>query len=294
MWGTWVHFPTVMSKPILSHFQAKEILRGMQEKKDRVVVSLDLGVTSTPLLVDARGVTFPDGHKITFKQLKKIMKNPQKCYFFEDGELIPINYYSETTGWMRTLYPTKTVPTTLVSGYLMHRVKNTDPLADTKEKIKALGSLHSGGRYLDTSFGIGYTAIELGKFGKVTTVDIDPGAMEIAKLNPWSSPLFSNPNIEIVVGDIREVVDTFSEGEFSHILHDPPSFQLADELYSLEFYKKLFRVLKSDGLLFHYVGDPNSKLGSTVTRGVIERLKTAGFGKIEHKKEAFGVLAAKW
>ena len=175
----------------------------------------------------------------------------------------------------------------------MHRVKNTDPASDTKEKIKALGTLHSGGRFLDTSFGIGYTAIELGKYGKVTTVDVDPGAIEIAKLNPWSSPLFSNPNIEIVVGDIREVIDTFSDNEFSHILHDPPSFQLADELYSLEFYRKLFRVLKDGGVLFHYIGDPNSKLGSTVTRGVVERLNEAGFGKIEHKPEAFGVVASK-
>ena len=283
----------MISKPILSHFQARGILLAMQKKEGRVEVSLDLGLTSTPLLVDARGAILPDGQRVSFKQLKKMMKNPQKCYFVVDNDLVPINFYSETTGWMRTLYPTKTVPTTLVSGYLMHRVKNTDPMADTKEKIKTLGPLHNGGRYLDTSFGIGYTAIELGKFGKVTTVDIDPGAIEIAKLNPWSSPLFSNPNIEIVIGDIKEVIDQFADGEFSHILHDPPSFQLADELYSLDFYRKLFRVLRDNGVLFHYIGDPNSKLGSTVTRGVVERLKTAGFLKIEHKKEAFGVIATK-
>jgi len=277
---------------IISHFQAKEILVAMQAKKGGMRVSLDLGLTTTPLLLTKNDVTFPDGQKLTVKQLQRTLRHENKCYFVVDNDLEAINIYSETTDWMRTLYPTKTAPTTLVSGFLMHRIKNTDPLTDTKGKVAALGKIQHG-IILDTSFGIGYTAMELAKVGKVISVDIDPAALELSKINPWSSPLFSNKNIEVRVGDIEEVVDTFSEGQFSHILHDPPTFKLAGELYSLAFYDKLYRILKSGGVLFHYIGDPNSELGFGVTKGVVERLKKAGFRNIERKENAFGVICVK-
>ena len=281
-----------MNKPIISHFQVKEILKGFQEKKDRVEVSLDLGLTTAPLLLANNEVVFPDGQKLNLKQLKKIQKNEQKCYFVVDNDIQPVNVFSEQTGWMRTLYPTKSAPTTLVSGFLMHRIKNIDPLTDTKKKVGVLGNIH-GGEILDTCFGLGYTAIELAKSGKVTTVEIDPGAIELARLNPYSSPLFSNSQIEIILGDIREVIKSFSDNQFSSVLHDPPSFRIADELYSLDFYKELYRILKNGGVLFHYIGDPESPLGMRVTKGVIERLKEVGFFHIEQKKEAFGVVAVK-
>jgi predicted methyltransferase len=253
---------------------------------------LDLGLTTTPLLLTKNEVQFPDGQKLNLKQLKKIQKNEQKCYFVGDNDIQPVNVFSEQTGWMRTLYPTKSAPTTLVSGFLMHRIKNTNPLEDTEGKVAALGTIQ-GGEILDTCFGLGYTAMELAKSGKVTTVEIDPGALEIAQINPYSSPLFLNPEIEVIVGDIREVVKDFSDDQFSYILHDPPSFRIADELYDSVFYEDLYRVLKNKGVLFHYIGDPESPLGMRVTRGVIERLKDVGFFRIEQKKEVFGVVAIK-
>jgi uncharacterized protein len=281
-----------MNRPIISHFQAKEILLAMQRKEERVEVSLDLGLTTTPLLLTKNSVKFPDGRELSIKQLKKMQKNEQKCYFVQENDIRPINVFSEKTGWMRTLYPTKSAPTTLVSGFLMHRIKDTNPLEDTKTKVAALGKIQ-GGEILDTCFGLGYTALELAKNGKVVSVELDPGAIELAKINPYSSPLFLNPEIEVIVGDIREVIKNFSDNQFSYILHDPPSFRIADELYDAFFYEELYRVLKNGGVVFHYIGDPESPLGMRVTRGVIERLKDVGFFRIEQKKEAFGVVAIK-
>ena len=281
-----------MSKIILSHFQAKKILDAINEKKQDCSVSLDLGITTTLLSLSNNSVVFPDGQTLTYKQLKKILKHENKCYFVEDNDLRAVNIFSETTEWMRTLYPTESAPTTLVSGFLMHRIKQTNPLIDTKQKVAALGKIE-GGVILDTCFGLGYTAIELSKVGTVFSVELDPGAVELAKMNPWSSPLFSNPNIEVHIGDIRETIVSLAGGSFSHVLHDPPSFRIADELYEQSFYLQLYRVLRQGGVLFHYIGDPESPLGSQVTKRVIERLRSVGFKQIVIVPNTFGVVATK-
>ena len=78
-----------------------------------------------------------------------------------------------------------------------------------------------------------------------------------------------------------------------HIVHDPPTQKIAGELYSEELYKDFYRILQSGGKLFHYIGDPNSEHGSSITKGVIQRLKYAGFREVEKKPEVFGVLAKK-
>jgi predicted methyltransferase len=44
--------------------------------------------------------------------------------------------------------------------------------------------------------------------------------------------------------------------------------------------------------LFHYIGNPESRSGATVGRGVVERLEAVGFS-VKPKGSAFGVLAKK-
>lgn len=39
-------------------------------------------------------------------------------------------------------------------------------------------------------------------------------------------------------------------------MHNPPRFSIAGELYGLDFYRALYRVLRRDGKLFHYTGEP--------------------------------------
>ncbi|HET9933292.1 MAG TPA: hypothetical protein VFQ35_21455, partial [Polyangiaceae bacterium] len=66
---------------------------------------------------------------------------------------------------------------------------------------------------------------------------------------------------------------------------------LAGELYSARFYGALHRVLTRNGKLFHYIGDANSASGARTTRGVVKRLRDAGFSRVTVLEEAFGVLA---
>jgi predicted methyltransferase len=274
---------------VLSRFTAAPLL---QTKSGTVPSSADLGVTGCSVEVNENGATFPDGTIVGRKALEKIAKSDRGCFEIIDGEAVAIQQFSETTGYMRSLAATKGAPTMLVSGIPMHRIKNIDPMDDTKNKIEAIGSIH--GKVLDTATGLGYTAIMAAKKAdNVVTVEIDPVGIEIAKRNPWSRELFDNPKIEIQTGDIDEVIDSFPAGEFSAIIHDPPTFQFAGELYSLEFYEKLFRVLSRKGTLFHYIADPDSKLGGRMTKGVMRRLHEAGFAKVERRPKAFGVIARK-
>ena len=62
------------------------------------------------------------------------------------------------------------------------------------------------------------------------------------------------------------------------VLHDPPRFGTAGELYSQAFYDHLARVLKRRGRLFHYTGTPNKlTTGRDVPNEVAKRLRQAGF-----------------
>jgi predicted methyltransferase len=180
----------------------------------------------------------------------------------------------------------------LISGVQMHRTAGQDPWADTLTKVRCVAPVV--GRVLDTCTGLGYTAIVAAeRAAEVVTVELDPGAMEVARQNPWSRPLFEHPRIVRRLGDSAEVVAGFPDGAFARVIHDPPAFSLAGDLYSGAFYRQLYRLLGRGGRLFHYVGSAASGSGERVTRGVLKRLREAGFRRVVARPEAFGVLALK-
>jgi predicted methyltransferase len=115
----------------------------------------------------------------------------------------------------------------------------------------------------------------------------------VCKLNPWSQDLFNNPKISQIIGDSFEVIEEMDNGCFTCVIHDPPVFSLAGDLYSGGFYRELYRVMHNHGRLFHYVGDPESKSGRNITAGVIRRLELAGFSQVRRSTRAFGVTAVK-
>jgi predicted methyltransferase len=125
------------------------------------------------------------------------------------------------------------------------------------------------------------------------TIELDPGAQEMVRQNPWSQELLQNPRITQLLGDAFEVVPTLESERFSRIIHDPPTFSLAGDLYSGAFYRELYRLLKRGGRLFHYIGDPDSKASGGVTRGVLRRLQESGFSRVVRRPEAYGVVAYK-
>jgi len=265
----------------------------VREKGERSVeVSPDLGLSTGTVTITPEGVVFPGGEQLNWQDIEKIKKSQGNCFVVEGGSIEAIRVFSEQTNRPCSLLPTRGAPTMLIAGFTMHRIVDTDPMQDTLKKIATISPIV--GRVLDTATGLGYTAIEAARTAdQVVTIELDPGAQQIARLNPWSRGLFDNPRIQQVMGDAFEVVATFEDESFSRIIHDPPVFSLEGELYSGAFYQQLFRVLKRGGRLFHYIGDLNSKSSGTITRGVLRRLQEAGFSRVVQRPEAFGVVAYK-
>ncbi len=277
---------------VLSFVQAISILRAIKAEKTAVSTSLDLNLTQTELSLTAAGAVFPDGQTLSRKHLQEMVDNELACYRVADGQIEKIQFFSEQLNRFYSLMPTEGAPTMLISGIPMHRIKGTEPHRDTLSKIQAIAPVT--GEVLDTTMGLGYTAIEAAKTAvHVTTIELDPTVTEVCRHNPWSQDLFDNPKITRRIGDAYDEVETFAVERFSRIIHDPPMFSLAGHLYATEFYRELYRILTPKGRLFHYIGNPASKSGGNVTRGVVRRLQEAGFRRIKPHPQAFGVVAYK-
>ncbi len=277
---------------VLSHYQARPLLEARRQGHDTAQASPDLGLTTVAVQLAPDGIVFPTGEHVIWADVEHITATENQCFLIEADGIRSIQVFSEATNWARSLYATPTAPTTLVAGFSMHRIQGTDPLRDTLAKIAAIAPI--AGAVLDTATGLGYTAIEAAKTAeRVTTIELDPAALEIARLNPWSRDLFDNPRITQLVGDAAEIIAGFGDGAFSRIIHDPPIFNLAGDLYALEFYRQLHRVLTPKGRLFHYIGDLASGSGKRVAAGVIRRLQDAGFSRVTRVPAAFGVVALK-
>jgi predicted methyltransferase len=277
---------------VFSYVQAQTLLDARKQGRTTVEVSLDLGISSVTVEMTNEGVLFPQGALLHWADVERIRRAESNCFVVAHEGIWPIQVFSEATNRMCSLFPTKRTPSMLIAGFSMHRIGDMDPMQDTLKKVATIAPLI--GSVLDTTTGLGYTAIEAARTAEhVITIELDPGAQEIARHNPWSRRLFENPKIQQMMGDAYEVVPTFEDNSFDRIIHDPPVFSLAGELYSGAFYRELFRVLKRNGRLFHYIGDLNSKSSGTVTRGALKRLQEAGFSRVVKRPEAFGVVAYK-
>jgi uncharacterized protein len=273
----------------LSHYQAKTLQKAYQAGQTTVAVSLDLGLSTAEVQLDGEGVIFADEQRLSWAQVQEIRESENGCFRVEGSMSEKIQVFSEVTNRLCTLMPTERAPALLIAGFPMHRINGITPDYGAMSMIKAA---KPSGRVLDTNTGLGYTAIQASKLAdSVTTIDIDPAAIEVARQNPWSRDLFDNPKIIQIIGDSYDVVEAFEDESFDCIIHDPPTVTLAGHLYSGDFYAELHRILKKRGRLFHYIGDPSSKLGSRTTKGVIRRLQEVGFRRVELAPQAFGVVA---
>lgn len=280
---------------VLSYTQARTILAARAAGAASVSTSLDLGLTATDLSLDPEGVRLPRDLWVGWADLEAIADREEACFAVRGPGIVErIGQFSEALSRHYSLFPTTGAPTILIAGFSMHRIKGTDPHRDTLAKVAAAAPLR--GRVLDTSTGLGYTAIEAARqrgVEEVTTIELDPTTLAIARDNPWSRALFTDPKIRQIIGDSYDIVPEFPDESFSRIIHDPPIFSLAGELYSGAFYRELFRILRRGGKLFHYIGNLESKGSGGVARGAIRRLGEAGFARIERRQEAFGVVAIK-
>jgi predicted methyltransferase len=277
---------------VLSYVHAAPLLVAREAGEAAARTSLDLGLTTNEVALETGGIVLPDGQRLSWDAVEEIAGTESVCYAVEDGAARKIQRFSEVRNLTYVLMPTQRAPTVLISGIQMHRVKDIDPWQDTLTKVRAISPME--GRVLDTCTGLGYTAIAAAEGADhVLTIELDINMLQMAALNPWSRPLYHDSRIRQMMGDSAEKVPEFPEGFFSRIIHDPPMLSRAGDLYSGEFYRELYRVLARRGRLYHYVGDPESKSGRNITRGVMRRLQEAGFRRVQPRPRAFGVVAYK-
>jgi predicted methyltransferase len=205
-----------------------------------------------------------------------------------DGEAFqPVARY--TTSLIK-LVPTQWGPPTFeIDGIKMLVSSKISPWADAERKV---GLIQPRGKViLDTCGGLGYFAAWclLGQAAQVLSYEKNPDVIWLRSLNPWSPG--SGGRLTLTQGDIAGQIATLPNESVGAILHDPPRFGIAGELYSQVFYDHLARVLRRKGKLFHYTGTPNKlSSGRDVPNEVAKRLRQAGFVA---EMNADGVLAVK-
>jgi predicted methyltransferase len=277
---------------VVSHVQIRPILEARNRGSAAASTSFDLGLTTASVRLAADRVVFSTDSWLPWETIGTVASNTTSCFAVGAGTATKIQAYSSELDRLYSLFPTAGAPTVLISGVPMHRIKDVDPLEDTRRKVRSISPI--GGRVLDTATGLGYTAIEAARTAeKVVTIELDPVIQDVARFNPYSQMLFENPKIEQRFGDSSEVVETLETSSFSRCIHDPPMIALAGQLYSAEFYSQIHRVLKSHGQLFHYVGDITSGSAKRVALGVTRRLQLAGFTRVVQRPETFGIVAYK-
>ncbi len=275
---------------VLSHLQAAELLAERAAGKTLARTSLDLGRSYVVLALDERGVHLSAGELLEWSVVEHVAEADSVCFSIDRGEAAPVRGFSEQLGRTYQLWPTAGPPALLVSGFVMHRVRDVDPVEGATRMVRALGTVR--GRLLDTATGLGYAAIAAARTAaEVVTIELDPEVRAIARQNPWSRELFDTPNITLRLGDSSRLIAALEADSFSAVLHDPPAINLAGELYSADFYAEVRRVLTRSGKFFHYIGDPASASGGRTTRGVVKRLRDVGFSRVVVREDAFGVLA---
>ncbi len=229
---------------------------------------------------------FIDG-KFSLDLSEKVKDN--FCYLLDDQGLRKVILYGEDTDKSYKLIPTFDWPTVSISSVPMHKLAS--PKKDSQNKIDLIKPY---GLALDTCMGLGYTAILASqRSAKIITFEKDDNIFAIAQINPLSARLFKAANIEIKREDVAVGIKGFKNSYFDCIIHDPPTFKLAGELFSQDFYGQLMRVLKEGGKLYHYTPLYKVKHGFDFPESVKKRLKKAGFSQIQYDQAAGGFLCKK-
>ncbi len=270
----------------LTSYNIATLISALQQGLDSVEISPDLNFSQIKLNLDEKSVVLA-GKTFTLGKLIELQRKLTGIILVESGRQEALESFNHHYYKLR---PTQSAPTIEIDGIKMHRTLGIDPWEDSR--IKASYVVNPGNRVLDTCGGLGYTAIWALKLGasKVVSCEINHNIIRLRSKNPYSQAL-NNDRIELIEGDIIGQIDGFRTSEFDAVIHDPPRFSLAGELYSLEFYDKISRVLKPKGKLFHYTGNPYSKgRGKRFIQGIVQRLNNAGF-KTFLKSEGCGVIA---
>ena len=200
-------------------------------------------------------------------------------YWWDGDSFEPVSRYA---GSLIKLVPTEWgVPTFEIDGIKMLPTSKESPLDDARRKVALVQP--RGKTVLDTCGGLGYFAaccLEAG-VAKIQSYEKNDSVLWLRTLNPWSpdpDAAESGGRLQLAHADVSQAIAALPDASFDALLHDPPRFGIAGELYSQAFYDQLARVLRRGGSLFHYTGTPNKLTsGRDVPREVAKRLEKAGF-----------------
>jgi len=236
--------------------------------------SVDLDRSTTTVKLDATHWAW-QGQQFPYLESCK----DRTIYYWTGDAFQPVSRY--TTSLIK-LVPTDWGPPTFeIDGIKMLPTAKVSPYADAERKVALIQP--RGKRVLDTCGGLGYFASWClqGQAASILSYEKNPDVIWLRGLNPWSPQMDSSDvaaRLTLTQGDIAEQIATLPGESFDAILHDPPRFGIAGELYSQVFYDYLARVMKRKGRLFHYTGTPNKLTsGRDVPNEVAKRLRQSGF-----------------
>lgn len=231
--------------------------------------SLDLGRTQTTVALDAQGWSV-NGQRYPW------IDHPRErtLYYWNGSTWEAVQRYSTA---LIKLVPTDWGPPTFeIDGIKMLPTAQLSPWEDAQRKVALIAP--RGKTILDCCGGLGYFAACCVAEGaaRVQSFEKNPDVIWLRGLNPWSPQPGGALTLEN--RDITEAIPMLPDAAFDAVLHDPPRFGIAGELYSQNFYDQLARVLKRRGRLFHYTGTPNKLTsGRDVPAEVTRRLQKSGF-----------------
>lgn len=258
----------------------------VSDGRSRVECSLDLGRSTATVLVDEGGWSHA-GRRFPWL----VDCRDRTIYHWDGTAFAAVSRYRDA---LIKLVPTEWGPPTFeIDGIKMLPTAKVSPWEDARSKVALVRP--KGKVVLDTCGGLGYFAAWCLAAGasRVLSFEKNPDVLWLRRLNPWS-PEGSGAGpagLELTLGDVTEAIHQLPAGLAGAILHDPPRFGIAGELYSQAFYDQLARVLRPGGRLFHYTGTPNRLTsGRDVPAEVAKRLRVAGFTT---EPNADGVLAVR-
>ena len=203
----------------------------------------------------------------------------RSIYFWDGESFVVVSRFSES---LIKLVPTEWgAPTFEIDGIKMLPTSKESPIDDARRKVALIEPI--GKRVLDTCGGLGYFAACCLAEGvaRVQSFEKNSDVLWLRTLNPWSpdpAAATSGGRLQLAHADVTEAINAIADGSIDALLHDPPRFGIAGELYSQAFYDQFARVLRRGGKLFHYTGSPNKLTsGRDVPREVSKRLEKAGF-----------------
>lgn len=272
-------FETAMSMPrysgpLLTTAVAHGLLAARDDGAGTWTGSFDLGLSKDEATLAADGWEWRGQWQPYPTKLK------DRTIYFRDGDgFAPVSRYA---GSLIKLVPTEWgAPTFEIDGIKMLPTSKESPLDDARRKVALVQP--KGKVVLDTCGGLGYFAaccLDAG-VARIQSFEKNVDVLWLRTLNPWSpdpDAAASGGRLQLTHGDVTAGILEIADASIDALLHDPPRFGIAGELYSQAFYDQLARVLHRGGRLFHYTGSPNKLTsGRDVPREVQKRLEKAGF-----------------